>query len=88
MNDEERTRPFHSWYLRRNYFTANLDSYAGNSGSPVFNQKTGRVEGILIQGADDFVYNEENQCLESLRLSDSHYNIYEKVMRIDRVPGI
>lgn len=88
MNDIEQDHFFNSWWLRRNYFTANLDAYAGNSGSPVFNKNTGKVEGILIQGADDFVFNYETQCLESLHLSNSHHNTYEKVMRITKIPNI
>ncbi|WP_434362566.1 serine protease [Parasalinivibrio latis] len=39
------------------FFTANLDTYGGNSGSPVFNQATGEVEGILVRGDTDFVFN-------------------------------
>lgn len=88
MNDMEREDKWQSLKLRRNYFTANLDAYAGNSGSPVFNKKTGKVEGILIQGADDFVYNEEKECMESQRLSNSPKETYEKVMRITKIPGI
>ena len=88
MNDNELETPFHSWLLRDNYFTANLDVYAGNSGSPVFNKNTGKVEGILVQGADDFFYNDEKKCLESRHLSNSHLNTYEKVMRITKVPGL
>jgi V8-like Glu-specific endopeptidase len=34
----------------RAVFVANLDSYPGNSGSPVFNSTTHEVEGILIAG--------------------------------------
>jgi hypothetical protein len=37
------------------YFVANLDSYGGNSGSPVFNSETHEVEGILVRGETDFV---------------------------------
>lgn len=37
------------------YFVANLDTYGGNSGSPVFNETTGDVEGILVRGDTDFV---------------------------------
>lgn len=88
MNDIEREHKIKSFFLRSHYFTANLDTYAGNSGSPVFNKKTGRVEGILIQGADDFVYNREKDCRESRRNSNSHLETYEKVMRINKVPGI
>ena len=37
-------------------FTTNIDSFGGNSGSPVFNSKTGLVEGILTRGAVDYEY--------------------------------
>lgn len=37
------------------FFTANLDTYGGNSGSPVFNAKNHSVEGVLVRGAVDFV---------------------------------
>lgn len=36
------------------YFTANLDSFAGNSGSPVINVQTSTVEGILVRGEQDY----------------------------------
>ncbi|MDJ0893859.1 MAG: serine protease [Alphaproteobacteria bacterium] len=38
------------------YFVANLDTYGGNSGSPVFNEKDHVVEGILVRGETDFVF--------------------------------
>ena len=44
------------------YFTTNLDSFAGNSGSPVFNAITYEVEGILVRGATDFEWDSENGC--------------------------
>lgn len=88
MNELERDNKFRSLKKRSHYFTANLDSYGGNSGSPVFNLKNGQVEGILIQGADDFIYNPDKECLESRRLGDSYLNTYEKVMRINKVPGL
>jgi hypothetical protein len=44
------------------FFKTNLDSFVGNSGSPVFNKKTGLVEGILVRGEDDFITDEENDC--------------------------
>ncbi len=37
------------------YFVANLDTYGGNSGSPVFNLKTKLIEGILVRGDNDFI---------------------------------
>lgn len=39
------------------YFVANLDTYGGNSGSPVFNGRSHEVEGILVRGENDFVSN-------------------------------
>ena len=41
---------------KNGYFVANLDTYGGNSGSAVFNAKTGLVEGILVRGETDYVY--------------------------------
>jgi V8-like Glu-specific endopeptidase len=57
--------------IRENYdnsFVANLDTYGGNSGSPIFNS-SGRVEGILIKGEEDYVQlnncNISNKCLDN-----------------------
>jgi len=49
--------------VRDEYLIANLDTYGGNSGSAVFNTATGAVEGILVRGAQDYVY--ENGCRRS-----------------------
>jgi hypothetical protein len=46
------------------FFAANLDTYGGNSGSPVFNATSGTVEGILVRGENDFVSN--GSCYVSL----------------------
>lgn len=45
------------------YFVANTDSYGGNSGSAVFNNTTGEVEGILVRGETDFI--SRNGCMAS-----------------------
>ena len=39
------------------FFVADLDTFGGNSGSPVFNMQTFKIEGILIRGSVDYVYN-------------------------------
>ncbi|WP_226921436.1 trypsin-like peptidase domain-containing protein [Georgenia subflava] len=36
-------------------FVANLDTYGGNSGSPVISSETHEVEGVLVRGETDFV---------------------------------
>jgi hypothetical protein len=38
------------------FFVANLDTYGGNSGSPVYNTDDYVVEGILVRGEVDYVY--------------------------------
>lgn len=38
------------------YFVANLDTYGGNSGSAVFNARSGLIEGILVRGETDYVW--------------------------------
>jgi V8-like Glu-specific endopeptidase len=40
---------------KNTYFLTNLDTFGGNSGSAVFDAKTGTVEGILVRGATDYV---------------------------------
>jgi hypothetical protein len=48
----------------KTFFVANLDTYGGNSGSPVFNSDTHQVEGILVRGERDFV--SADGCMVSL----------------------
>lgn len=48
--------------LKGKYFVANLDAFGGNSGSAVFNADTHEIEGILVRGDTDYVYNSENKC--------------------------
>jgi hypothetical protein len=71
---------------RRYYFHADLDTYGGNSGSPVFNRSTGVVEGILIEGAEDFEFDDEQLCLRSSVRSGKRWSVEERVMRITRIP--
>lgn len=52
------------------YFTANLDTYGGSSGSPVFNAGTGLIDGILVRGDVDFVKNPEGTCYSSNKIAN------------------
>ena len=45
------------------YFVTDLDTFGGNSGSPVFNAATKLIEGILVRGGDDFEYNLDAGCM-------------------------
>jgi len=55
----------------RSVFLANLDTYGGNSGSPVLNERTREVEGILVRGETDFM--RVGQCNVSLICPRSPY---------------
>lgn len=48
---------------RATFFKANLDTYGGNSGSPVFSAQH-EIEGILVRGSTDFV--RVGQCRRSM----------------------
>ncbi len=50
------------------YFVADTDTFLGSSGSAVFNEDTGLVEGLLVRGATDYVKSEkELDCYISNR---------------------
>lgn len=50
---------------KKGFFVTNLDTYAGNSGSAVFNSRTVEVEGILVRGEKDFVEDTVRDCSSS-----------------------
>lgn len=50
------------------YFSANLDTYGGSSGSAVLNAETSEVEGLLVRGDEDFVA--QGNCMVSNRCPD------------------
>ncbi len=52
------------------FIVANLDTYGGNSGSAVFNAKTGLVEGVLVRGENDYVWRDGGKDGESCRVSN------------------
>lgn len=46
------------------HYVADLDTYGGNSGSPVFDSRTSMIAGILVRGDTDFVSTAEG-CRQS-----------------------
>lgn len=66
------------------FFVANLDTYGGNSGSAVFDSNTGLVEGILVRGEQDYVYDYAQGCSVS-KVCDMNGCRGEDVTRITQV---
>ena len=58
-----------------------------DSGAPVLNKETGEVEGIFLQGENDFEYNKAQNCWE-IRKCDDYTCIGESVFRITGVDYI
>jgi V8-like Glu-specific endopeptidase len=59
--------------LRKHYFVTTLDTFGGNSGSPVFNSKTNLVEGLLVRGRQDYIVsrNPSDTCLRVNTCTDN-----------------
>ena len=72
---------------KNGYFVANLDTYGGNSGSAVFNGLSGQIEGILVRGETDFVYDSANSCRRSNVCSDEGCR-GEDVTNVDQVADL
>jgi len=47
---------------QKNYFVTNVDSFGGNSGSPIINDQSGEVEGILVSGSEDYAMDAKRKC--------------------------
>lgn len=47
------------------YFITSLDTFGGNSGSPVFNARTLEVEGILVRGGTDYEWDYTKSCAKT-----------------------
>ena len=69
------------------FFSANLDTFQGNSGSAVFNAVTGVVEGILVRGEEDFRVNQAKMCVEANKCEDYKCR-GEDVTRLSTIPEI
>jgi V8-like Glu-specific endopeptidase len=48
-------------------FLSDLDSFPGNSGSPVFNTRTGLIEGVLVRGAGSYEDASDRGCMAPVR---------------------
>ncbi|MBL7664365.1 MAG: trypsin-like peptidase domain-containing protein [Bacteriovoracaceae bacterium] len=73
--------------LSEMYFSANLDTYGGNSGSAVFNASTGIIEGILVRGARDYIHDQSQNCYVSNQVGDD-YGTGEDVTFITNIEAL
>jgi hypothetical protein len=74
---------------RINFFYSDLDTFSGNSGSPVIGIHTQQVEGILVEGEEDFEFVTDRRCYVPRRFNSSRTSGgKEKVYRINRIPDI
>ncbi|SNR16638.1 S1 family peptidase [Tenacibaculum jejuense] len=64
------------------FFYTSLDSFQGNSGSPIFNLCTNKVIGILVSGEIDYEYN--GDCYRTT-LCTFPYCKGEKVIRVENI---
>lgn len=83
--------PIDSFLFGFNRSISNLDNFVGNSGSPVINVNTGRVEGLLLGGADDMVNYSPNpyrKCLKTNRLENTPENFQEEVLLTASIPEL
>ncbi|MFK8004617.1 MAG: serine protease [Polyangiales bacterium] len=55
----------------RSFFVTDLDAFGGTSGSPVFSMETREVVGILASGGYDLEFDEQAQCLRSVRCDET-----------------
>jgi hypothetical protein len=70
------------------YFQANVDAYQGNSGSPIFNRSTLKVEGLVSTGKQDFVTNSAGTCDISNICPDTGCPSWEDITRIEMFSGV
>jgi hypothetical protein len=70
-----------------NSFLTDLDTFQGNSGSAVFDAKTGVVQGILVNGEEDWELNEKENCLQTKFCLDNPCR-GEGVSRMRSIPEV
>lgn len=70
--------------VNANYFKTQMDTYGGNSGSPVFNAN-GVLEGLLIQGHQDYARTPAG-CIASVKcLTGGNNCLGERVIKAEQI---
>lgn len=55
---------------KENMYVANIDSFVGNSGAPVFSMIDNSLSGLLVRGEEDFEWDSENKCYKYVQCED------------------
>lgn len=63
-------------------YTVNLDTFYNNSGSPVFSARSYELQGILIDGDEDYVWDRKHRCRRAKRCEEDKCE-GEGVFRLD-----
>ena len=63
------------------FFQANVDAYMGSSGSPIFNQDSLEIEGVVSTGKQDFVTDPSGTCDRSYVCADTGCPDWEDITR-------
>jgi len=88
FNWVELITPIRTMIRKQTYFIMDSDTFAGNSGSPVFNENSGEVEGILIQGANDYVTDMAAGCIRPAYRGKTTWTAIEKAFRVTKIPNL
>lgn len=75
-------------YKSKDRFKLAIDTFHGNSGSPVFSAKSHKVIGILVGGMDDFVFDKNRRCFREAIYPDDALNVsmdYEDVLSMSAI---
>jgi subtilisin-like proprotein convertase family protein len=70
------------------YFQANVDTYAGSSGSPIFNRSTLEIEGVVSTGKPDFITDPGGTCDRSAVCADTGCPDWENITRATAFSGV
>ncbi|RPJ78612.1 MAG: serine protease [Alphaproteobacteria bacterium] len=89
-NDHDKNLdPFLDSAVEKEFFTTTLDTFGGNSGSPVFNYMTGLVEAVLVSGNEDYQegFTEDGvECSKTAHYKDDGHEANERAIRITKIP--
>jgi V8-like Glu-specific endopeptidase len=86
FNTKEMISPLKAIKRRKRLFLTTLDSFSGNSGSPVFNKETKLLEGMFFAGKRDYTLDSHKQCFKFKKKKNNSLSSREKVLRITKIP--